>query len=77
MCLYVIKMSTGCMPAQQRSAVGFMGGNIRDMGYVLACTNCHYLVPVRASVFKRIQIVMLIINYDNMIHWIPNFVVVT
>lgn len=48
-----------------RSAVGFMGGNIRAMGYVLACTNRHYLAPIRGSVFKKIQVVTLIINYDK------------
>lgn len=70
MFIYVIKMSTGYMPAHQCSAVGLMGGNILAVRYVgfYQQASCS---PYLGLVFKRTQVMKLMIN-NRMIYWMPN-----
>ena len=42
------------------------------MGFVLPC---RYLAPIVGPVFEGTQGVTLIINYNSLINWVPNFVV--
>lgn len=62
------------MHTHQCSAVGLMDGSIRAVGHGVGLFK-QSLAPTVGPVFKETQVIILVLN--NMIYWMPKFVVAT